>query len=184
MSVKRILKHSHLPVIALAFTVPLLSCGGGTTTLTPQPPSGPGSQCSGVPVAATGAPRSIYTVPAGATGAIAQCQAIAAYRAGKVIVAYNDASTIAAALGEAPWSDQGTADGAQFTYAPSVNNGAPLTKTVSISALPSTGCARTCRSSWTKPAETAPACRSRRWWINSMRRSRRAAAAAGIRRVW
>ena len=122
----RILKHLIVPVVGLGLTVPLLSCGGGTTTLTPQPPSAATSQCSGVPVAATGAPRSIYTIPAGATGAVAECQAIAAYRAGQVIVAYNDSTTIGAALGEAPWSDQGTADGTQFTYAPSVNNGAPL----------------------------------------------------------
>ena len=53
----------------------------------------------------------------------------------------------------------------------------------SISALPSTGCARIFRSASAKRARMARACRSRHWSISSMPRCRRWAAGAGIRRA-
>ena len=117
-------------LIAAAFgfglTAPLLSCGGATIALTPQPPSAATSKCSSVPVAAAGAPGSIFPIPAGVSGTAAECQAIAAYRGGQVLVAYNDSTALGAVLGEAPWSDQGSVDLEQFQYASSVNDGQPL----------------------------------------------------------
>ncbi len=112
--------------LGFGLTVPLLSCGGGSTTLTPQTLPATTSECSGVPLAAASAPGSIYTLPAGISGTAAECRGIAAYRAGQVLVAYNDSTALSSLLGEAPWSDQGSVDLERFQYASSVNNGQPL----------------------------------------------------------
>ena len=121
----RIVKQLIMFAFGFGLGIPLLNCGGGTTALTPQPPTTLQS-CAGAPVSVTGAPGSIYTIPSGATGRAAQCQAAAAYEHGQIVVAYGDSTTLAAALGESPWSEQEDDHAQQFPHTPPVNNGVPI----------------------------------------------------------
>ncbi len=104
------------------------ACSGGTSALPPIS-SVSDQQCAGVPVA-SGAAGSIYEIPSGVGGTAADCAANAAYRAGQVVVAYNDSSALAGALGAQGWSASGEGDNDQYSYNGTDNqllaNGAPI----------------------------------------------------------